>query len=93
MTNYLPPSPQSRSISPQAQNGGTRIPATSCSGLLAAAITGRFYGDLLREWIFAPLDMTTARVITEEEIASPIARPATGWKANSFSIRNTCRRP
>ena len=37
-------------------------------GAIIRRVSGRFYGDLLRERIFAPLGMRTARVISEEEI-------------------------
>ena len=37
-------------------------------GILIRKVTGRFYGELLQEWIFAPLGMNTARVISEADI-------------------------
>jgi CubicO group peptidase (beta-lactamase class C family) len=37
-------------------------------GVIVRKATGRFYGDLLREKIFAPLGMTTARIISEDDI-------------------------
>jgi CubicO group peptidase (beta-lactamase class C family) len=37
-------------------------------GLLVRKVTGKFYGDLLRERIFEPLGMTTARIISESDI-------------------------
>lgn len=37
-------------------------------GVLLHKATGKFYGDLLREKIFEPLGMTTARVISEADI-------------------------
>jgi CubicO group peptidase (beta-lactamase class C family) len=37
-------------------------------GILIHKVTGRFYGDLLREKIFEPLGMTTARIISEADI-------------------------
>ncbi len=37
-------------------------------GILIGRVTGKFYGDFLRERVFEPLGMTTARVISEEDI-------------------------
>jgi CubicO group peptidase (beta-lactamase class C family) len=37
-------------------------------GILIERVTGRFYGDFLRENIFCPLAMSTAQVINENEI-------------------------
>lgn len=37
-------------------------------GALVRRVTGRFYGDLLRERILGPLGMTTARIISEADI-------------------------
>ena len=37
-------------------------------GVLVHKVTGRFYGDVLQERVFAPLGMTTTRVITEADI-------------------------
>ena len=37
-------------------------------GLLIHEVTGRFYGDVLVERVFAPLGMKTARVISEADI-------------------------
>ncbi len=54
-------------------------------GILIAGITGRFYGDLLREWLFVPLEMTTARVISEEEI---IPNRAAGYRLDGALLRN-----
>jgi CubicO group peptidase (beta-lactamase class C family) len=54
-------------------------------GLLVAAITGHFYGDLLRDWIFTPLEMTTARVISEEDI---IANRAAGYRLEADRLLN-----
>jgi CubicO group peptidase (beta-lactamase class C family) len=54
-------------------------------GLLAGRITGRFYGDLLTDWIFAPLEMTTARIISEEDI---VPNRAAGYRLESGVLRN-----
>lgn len=37
-------------------------------GILVRRVTGKFYGDVLTEKIFRPLGMSTARVISEEDI-------------------------
>ena len=37
-------------------------------GAIICRVSGRFYGDLLHEWIFAPLGMRTARIISEADI-------------------------
>ncbi|MFN0087931.1 MAG: serine hydrolase domain-containing protein [Blastocatellia bacterium] len=37
-------------------------------GILISKATGKFYGEFLRERVFTPLGMSTARIITEEEI-------------------------
>ncbi len=54
-------------------------------GILIAGITGRFYGDLLDEWIFKPLGMTTARVNSEEAI---VANRAAGYRLDCGQIKN-----
>jgi CubicO group peptidase (beta-lactamase class C family) len=48
-------------------------------GILIHKVTGQFYGDFLRERIFAPLGMSTARVITEADIVTN--RAAGYWLA------------
>lgn len=37
-------------------------------GVLVGRVTGKFYGDVLKEKIFKPLGMTTARIISESDI-------------------------
>jgi CubicO group peptidase (beta-lactamase class C family) len=54
-------------------------------GLLIARRTGRFYGDLLQEWIFGPLDMKTAQVIDE---ATLIANRADGYRMEVGVVRH-----
>jgi CubicO group peptidase (beta-lactamase class C family) len=46
-------------------------------GILVKRATGRFYGDLLRERVFKPLGMNTARIISEEDI---IPNRAAGYR-------------
>jgi CubicO group peptidase (beta-lactamase class C family) len=54
-------------------------------GILIRKITGKFYGDLLRERVFQPLGMTTARVISEADI---IANRAAGYRLVAGEIKN-----
>ena len=52
-------------------------------GTLIHKVTGKFYGDFMREKIFQPLEMTTARIISESDIV-PTVPPDTTWsRANS----------
>jgi CubicO group peptidase (beta-lactamase class C family) len=37
-------------------------------GILIHKVSGTFYGDVLRERVFAPLGMKTTRVISEKDI-------------------------
>jgi len=57
-------------------------------GILIRKVTGKFYGDFLKERVFGPLGMTTARVITEEDIVPNRAdgyRIAKGeWKNQQY---------
>jgi CubicO group peptidase (beta-lactamase class C family) len=46
-------------------------------GFLVHRVTGRFYGDLLREKVFEPLGMMTARIIDEADI---IPNRAAGYR-------------
>jgi CubicO group peptidase (beta-lactamase class C family) len=54
-------------------------------GLLIGRVTGRFYGDLLREWVFDPLGMTTARAVDEADI---IPNRAAGYRMEDGRILN-----
>jgi CubicO group peptidase (beta-lactamase class C family) len=54
-------------------------------GFLVRRATGRFYGDLLRERIFAPLGMRSARVISESDI---VPNRAAGYELVKGEIRN-----
>ena len=54
-------------------------------GVLIHKVTGKFYGDLLQERIFGPLGMTTARVITEEDI---VPNRAAGYRLVRGEIKN-----
>ena len=37
-------------------------------GIIIKKVTGEFYGDLLKEYIFTPLDMKTTRMISDRDI-------------------------
>ena len=54
-------------------------------GLLVRKVTGKFYGDFLRERIFQPLKMTTARVISEADI---IPNRAAGYRLENGELKN-----
>jgi CubicO group peptidase (beta-lactamase class C family) len=49
-------------------------------GILIHKVSGQFYGDFLRDRVFKPLDMSTARVISEEAI---VPNRAAGYRHNS----------
>ncbi len=54
-------------------------------GILIHRVTGKFYGDLLRERVFAPLGMNTARIINEADI---IPNRAAGYRLANGELRN-----
>lgn len=54
-------------------------------GAIVRKASGQFYGDVLRDRVFAPLGMTTARVINEEEI---IMNRAAGYRLVGEALRN-----
>jgi CubicO group peptidase (beta-lactamase class C family) len=54
-------------------------------GFLVRRVTGRFYGDLLRERIFEPLGMSTARIISESDI---VPNRAAGYELVEGEVRN-----
>jgi CubicO group peptidase (beta-lactamase class C family) len=54
-------------------------------GILIGKMTGRFYGELLQDWIFAPLGMNTARVISEADI---IPNRAAGYYLEGDALKN-----
>ncbi len=54
-------------------------------GVLVHRLTGRFYGDLLKERIFTPLGMTTARVISERDI---VPNRASGYEMQTDGLKN-----
>src|SRR4029079_15989964 len=54
-------------------------------GILIRKVTGKYYGDFLQERIFKPLGMTTARVISEEDI---IPNRASGYRLVKGQLKN-----
>ena len=54
-------------------------------GVLVHRVTGTFYGDLLRDSIFTPLGMRSARVISEEDIVS---NRAAGYRLVHGEVKN-----
>ena len=54
-------------------------------GIIISKAAGKFYGDYLKERVFTPLGMTTARIITEEDI---VPNRAAGYRLLNDSIKN-----
>ena len=54
-------------------------------GALVRRASGRFYGDVLRERIFEPLGMRTARVISESDI---VQHRAAGYRLENGVLKN-----
>ncbi len=54
-------------------------------GALVRKVSGSFYGDVLRDKVFTPLGMTTARVISEADI---VANRAAGYRLERGELRN-----
>ncbi len=54
-------------------------------GVLIHRVTGVFYGDLLRERIFTPLGMRSARIISESDI---VPNRAAGYRLAGDTLRN-----
>ena len=54
-------------------------------GILIGKITGKFYGDFIKERIFQPLQMTTARVISEADI---VPNRAAGYRLVQGELKN-----
>src|SRR5205807_1551487 len=54
-------------------------------GILIGKVTGRFYGDLLKERVFEPLGMDTARIITEPDI---VHHRAAGYRLVKGQLKN-----
>jgi len=54
-------------------------------GFIIRRVSGRFYGDLLRDRVFVPLGMKTARVISETDI---VANRSAGYQRVHGEIKN-----
>jgi CubicO group peptidase (beta-lactamase class C family) len=54
-------------------------------GVLVHQVTGRFYGDVLRDLIFRPLGMGSARIISEADI---VPNRATGYQLVNGQLKN-----
>ena len=54
-------------------------------GIIIGKVAGKFYGEYLKERVFTPLGMTTARIITEEDI---VPNRAAGYRLLNDSIKN-----
>jgi CubicO group peptidase (beta-lactamase class C family) len=54
-------------------------------GILIHKVAGKFYGDLLREKVFEPLGMTSARIIDEADI---IPHRADGYRLVDGALKN-----
>lgn len=54
-------------------------------GILVNRVAGRFYGDVLRERVFKPTGMTTARTISEDDI---IPHRASGYRLVNGELKN-----
>ena len=54
-------------------------------GILIGKVTGKFYGDFLKERLFQPLGMTTAQVISEADI---VPNRAAGYRLVKGELKN-----
>jgi CubicO group peptidase (beta-lactamase class C family) len=54
-------------------------------GIVVRRASGRFYGDVLADRVFAPLGMKSARIISEEDI---VPNRAAGYRLVSGELRN-----
>ena len=54
-------------------------------GIIIHKVSGRFYGDVLKDRVFTPLGMKTARIISEEDI---IPNRAAGYRLVNGELRN-----
>jgi CubicO group peptidase (beta-lactamase class C family) len=74
---------------PLASKPGDKWSYSNIGYLLLGAVirkaSGKFYGDFLRERVFTPLGMTTARVISEEDI---VPNRAAGYRLVDGQLKN-----
>jgi hypothetical protein len=54
-------------------------------GIIIHKVSGQFYGDVLRDRLFTPLGMKTARVISEEDI---VPNRAAGYRLDKGELKN-----
>ena len=54
-------------------------------GILIHKVSGKFYGDFLQERVFKPLEMSTARIISEADI---VAHRAAGYLVVNGQLKN-----
>jgi CubicO group peptidase (beta-lactamase class C family) len=54
-------------------------------GILIRKVTGKYYGDFLQERVFRPLDMRTARIISEADI---VPNRAAGYRLIRGELKN-----
>lgn len=54
-------------------------------GVIISKVAGKFYGDFLKERIFTPLGMITARIISEEDI---VPNRAAGYRLVNGELKN-----
>jgi CubicO group peptidase (beta-lactamase class C family) len=54
-------------------------------GILISKLTGKFYGEFLRERLFGPMGMSTARVISEADI---VPNRAAGYRLVNGELKN-----
>jgi len=54
-------------------------------GFIIQKVTGKFYGELLQDRIFKPLEMNTARIISDEDI---VLNRAAGYKFVKGQLKN-----
>ena len=54
-------------------------------GILIHKVSGKFYGDFLQERVFKPLEMSTARVISESDI---VPNRAAGYRLDKGQLKN-----
>ncbi len=54
-------------------------------GIIIHKVSGKFYGDFLKERVFGPLGMTTARVISEADI---VPNRASGYVLRDGEVKN-----
>ena len=54
-------------------------------GILVHKVSGQFFGDVLKDRVFTPLGMKTARVISEEDV---IPNRAAGYRLDKGELKN-----